>query len=42
VLPDGDDPQDEHPWEWLVGLLRAHGVEASPVVGTPAVGHYTD
>ena len=30
VLPDGDDPQDEHPWEWLVGLLRAHGVEASP------------
>lgn len=30
VLPDGDDPPDEHPWEWLAGLLRAHGVEASP------------
>ncbi len=30
VLPDGDDPQDDHPWEWLAGLLRAHGVEASP------------
>lgn len=29
VLPDDDTP-DEHPWEWLAGLLRTHGVEASP------------
>lgn len=29
VLPD-DDTEGEHPWEWLAGLLRAHGVEASP------------
>lgn len=25
VLPDEDDGQ-EHPWEWLAGLLRGHGV----------------
>lgn len=30
VLPDDDDTQDEHPWEWLAGLMLAHGVEASP------------
>lgn len=30
VLPDDDDNQDEHPWECFAGLLRAHGVEASP------------
>jgi hypothetical protein len=29
VLPDDDDTQDEHPWEWLAGLIRAHGVEAT-------------
>jgi len=29
VLPDEDDTQDEHPWEWLVGLLRGHGVDAT-------------
>jgi hypothetical protein len=30
VLPDDDDTQDQHPWEWLAELMRAHGVEASP------------
>lgn len=30
MLPDDDDTEDEHPWEWLAGLLLAHGVEASP------------
>jgi hypothetical protein len=29
VLPDDDDTQDEHPWEWLAGLLHARGVEAT-------------
>jgi hypothetical protein len=29
VLPDDDDTQDEHPWEWLAGLIRAHGVQAT-------------
>ncbi len=29
VLPD-DDSADEHPWEWLAGLLSGHGVDASP------------
>jgi hypothetical protein len=29
VLPDDDDTQDEHPWEWLAGLIRAHGEEAT-------------
>jgi hypothetical protein len=29
VLPDDDDTQDEHPWEWLVELLYVHGVEAT-------------
>ncbi len=29
VLPDEDDTQDEHPWEWLAGLLHVHGVEAT-------------
>ena len=29
VLPDDDDTQDEHPWEWLVELLHIHGVEAT-------------
>ena len=28
VLPDDDDTQDEHPWEWLAGLLHVHGIEA--------------
>ena len=31
VLPDdAEESGEEHPWEWLCGLLRAHGVEASP------------
>jgi hypothetical protein len=30
VLPDDDEPGDEHPWEWLAHLLLAQGVEASP------------
>jgi hypothetical protein len=29
VLPDDDDIQDEHPWEWLAELLHVHGVEAT-------------
>ena len=29
VLPDDEDTQDEHPWEWLAGLLHVHGVEAT-------------
>ena len=29
VLPDDDHTQDEHPWEWLAGLIRAHGLEAT-------------
>lgn len=29
VLPDDDDTQDEHPWEWLAQLLRLKGVDAS-------------
>lgn len=30
VLPDDDDTQDEHPWEWLAELIDAHGVQVSP------------
>jgi len=29
VLPDDDDTDDEHPWEWLASLLHRHGVGAS-------------
>jgi hypothetical protein len=29
VMPDNDDTQDEHPWEWLAELLRVHGIEAT-------------
>lgn len=29
VLPDDDESQDEHPWEWLAELLHVHGVEAT-------------
>jgi len=29
VLPDDDDTKDEHPWEWLAGLLHVHGVDAT-------------
>lgn len=29
VLPDDDDTEDEHPWEWLAELLTAHGVDMS-------------
>ncbi len=28
VLPDDDNGED-HPWQWLAGLLRRHGVDAS-------------
>jgi hypothetical protein len=28
VLPDEDDGE-EHPWEWLVGLLHAQGIDTS-------------
>jgi hypothetical protein len=30
VLPDDDDTEDEHPWEWLAERIRAHGVEVTP------------
>lgn len=26
VLPDGDDPEGEHPYDWLARLLRRQGV----------------
>jgi hypothetical protein len=29
VLPDDDDTGDEHPWEWLAGLLHARGVQVT-------------
>jgi hypothetical protein len=29
VLPDEDDGE-QHPWEWLCDLLRAHGVVVAP------------
>jgi hypothetical protein len=29
VLPDDNDTEDEHPWEWLAGLLYALGVQAT-------------
>jgi hypothetical protein len=29
LLPDNDDTQDEHPWEWLAELLHVHGIEAT-------------
>jgi hypothetical protein len=29
VRPDEDDTGDEHPWEWLAGLLQSPGVEAT-------------
>ncbi|MGY1839423.1 MULTISPECIES: hypothetical protein [unclassified Modestobacter] len=31
VLPDdAEDTGEEHPWDWLAGLLHAHGIDASP------------
>jgi hypothetical protein len=29
VLPDDDDTQDEHPWEWLAELLHVRGIDAT-------------
>jgi hypothetical protein len=29
VLPDDDDTEDEHPWEWLAELLHVRGVDAT-------------
>jgi hypothetical protein len=29
VLPDDDDSQDEHPYEWLSELLRQQDVDVS-------------
>ena len=28
LLPDDDETEDEHPWEWLVERLRAQGANA--------------
>jgi hypothetical protein len=30
VLPDNDDTQDKHDWEWLAECLRNSGVQVSP------------
>lgn len=30
VLPDDEDTDNEHPWEWLAELVHAHGIEVSP------------
>ena len=30
VLPDGDESDDEHPWEWLAELSAAHGLNVTP------------
>jgi hypothetical protein len=27
VLPDDDEPADEHPWAWLAEQLRGHGID---------------
>lgn len=29
VLPDDDDTEDEHPWDWLVELVHAQGLGTS-------------
>jgi len=29
VLPDDDEPAEDHPWTWLAGLARARGVNVS-------------
>ena len=30
LADDAEDSDEEHPWEWLCGLLQAHGVVVSP------------
>lgn len=29
VLPDDDDTEEVHPWEWLAELARAHGIDVT-------------
>jgi len=29
VLPDDDEPAEDHPWTWLAGLARARGLNVS-------------
>jgi hypothetical protein len=29
VLPDDDDCEDAHPWEWLAELARARGLDVT-------------
>jgi hypothetical protein len=29
VLPDDDDTEDEHPWEWLAELAQAQGIDVT-------------
>jgi hypothetical protein len=29
VLPDEDEPAEDHPWAWLAGLARARGLNVS-------------
>ncbi len=37
VLPDDDEPEDDHPWLWLAELCRGRGLEvtAEDLVGLP-------
>lgn len=30
VLPDDDEPAEEHPWSWLAELARARGLDVTP------------
>jgi hypothetical protein len=30
VLPDDNDTDEEHPWEWIAERLHAHGIDVSP------------
>ncbi|OAA22271.1 hypothetical protein UG55_105129 [Frankia sp. EI5c] len=29
VLPDGEQPGEEHPWSWLADRARARGLQAT-------------
>jgi hypothetical protein len=44
VLPDDDERDEEHPWEWLAHLARARGLEvtADDLRGLPYEVTFTD
>ena len=44
LLPDEDDTEEEHPWEWLAELLTAHGVgmSADRLRSLPYVVEYSE